>query len=429
MFIQKITLILKKIKIPVKSDVIKSTVMVSSTKLISSLLNLTFMIYSVNLLSKSENGHFQFYMGFIPVILALAEFGLPSAIVKFVSPHTSEILKIGNILKSSLLIKILSLLIMLVMAILAHFFTSESYMIITIIVFGAFFISFISYFESILVAFRDYKALSFWNPANNLLRVVTLVIAGYYSNSPLSYLDILAIFAFSPAFIFIIFFVLFDYRKLSWNATEDFSETTKELTRFNSWTLLAAIFAIISDKLEIFFINKYHPEETIAVYGTALQLFSGFIIIFSTLNSLVYPKMSRIHDNLPEFRSFLVKSVFMGSGMALLLSPGFFLAEPILNILFAGKYTESIPVFKILYPNYLLQIVFAPMGIALFALGQPKILAILALLRLIFGIVLDNLLIPDFGAQGAATAFFLGQIVSWLILTGYFMSFFKNNQN
>ena len=142
------------------------------------------------------------------------------------------------------------------------------------------------------------------------------------------------------------------------------------------------------------------------------------------MNSLIYPKMSRITDN-KEFKNFLMKSVLFGMGMALVLAPGYFLAEPVLNFLFSGKYSESIPVFKILYPNYLLQIIFAPLGIALFALGQPKILAILSLLRLVFGLVLDNLLIPELAAEGAAISLFLGQIVSWLLLTGYFMALFR----
>ena len=91
-----------------------------------------------------------------------------------------------------------------------------------------------------------------------------------------------------------------------------------------------------------------------------------------------------------------------------------------MNFLFNEKYSESIPVFKILYPNYLLQLVFAPLGIALFAMGRPKILAILAFIRLIFGYILDTMLIPEFGVVGAGTSFFLGQIVSWLVLFGYF---------
>ena len=106
--------------------------------------------------------------------------------------------------------------------------------------------------------------------------------------------------------------------------------------------------------------------------------------------------------------------------VAVILIPGLFLAEPILTFLFKNKYSESIPVFKILYPNYLLQLLFAPLGIALFAMGKPKILAMLAFIRLLSGVILDNILIPEYNVGGAGISFFLGQIISWLVLLGYF---------
>jgi O-antigen/teichoic acid export membrane protein len=191
---------------------------------------------------------------------------------------------------------------------------------------------------------------------------------------------------------------------------------------------LASIFAIISDRLEIFFLKYYHGSEAVAEYGTTLQLFSGFVIILSVLNSLIYPKLSRIVDT-AEFKGFLVKSIMAGGLLALAFSPGFFLGQFVMDVLFRGNYSNSVPIFQLLYPNYMLQLVFAPLGMALFAMGLPRLLSILAFLRLLFGIVLDNLLIPEFGTKGAAISLLLGQLVSWLLLVGYFLAFFRNRDS
>jgi O-antigen/teichoic acid export membrane protein len=177
--------------------------------------------------------------------------------------------------------------------------------------------------------------------------------------------------------------------------------------------------------MEIFFLKLYHGAEAVAEYGTTLQLFSGFVIILSVLNSLIYPKLSRLVDT-PEFKGFLIKSIMGGTLMAICLVPGFFLGGFVMDLLFRGNYSNSVPVFQLLYPNFILQLVFAPLGMALYAMGLPRILAILAFLRLLFGLVLDNVLIPEFGTKGAAISLFLGQIVSWLLLVGYFMALFKN---
>jgi O-antigen/teichoic acid export membrane protein len=382
------------------------------------------MIFAVNILNKSENGVFQYYLGFLPVILAVAEFGLPSAIVKFLSSEKDNKHKIGIILSSSLLIKSISFLFLIGLALFAYFFYNEDPLIIFILLVGGTTISFVSYFESIFVSFQAYKALAFWNPLANLMRLILLYLTNHYSQLPLTYLDILSIFSLSPIFILVLFFFIFNRKQIYWGAkVHEIGLATKELSLFNTWAFVASIFAIVSDRLEIFLLNKFHSSEEVAVYGTALQLFSGFVIILSTLNSLVYPRLSAlVHTD--EFKTFLLKSIFASFAVAILLSPGYFLAEPILNLLFNHKYEEAIPVFKILYPNYMLQLVFAPLGIALFAMGKPRILAILALLRLVFGYLLDTALIPEFGVMGAGVAFLLGQVISWLVLVGYFWAMF-----
>ncbi|NBU99218.1 MAG: hypothetical protein EBS19_13570 [Spirochaetia bacterium] len=233
-------------------------------------------------------------------------------------------------------------------------------------------------------------------------------------------MDILVLFSFSPLLIIGIYFYL--SRKIEFKWTGEFHGVIlriKELSFFNLWAFFASIFAILSDRMELFFLKLYHTPDAVAIYGTTLQLFSGFVILFSTLNSLILPRLS-VAVNQKEFNKILFKSIITSLIVAIVLIPGLFLAEPILTFLFKNKYSESIPVFKILYPNYLLQLLFAPLGIALFAMGKPKILAMLAFIRLLSGVILDNILIPEYNVAGAGVSFFLGQIISWLVLLGYF---------
>lgn len=408
-----------------REGVLKNSFFVSVSKAFSSIMNLAFMIYSVNLISKTENGKFQFYLSLLPVVLAIAEFGLPNALIKYISPLAEKGEDPGAMLRASLRIKFYSFLVLTIIAIVSFAFTLENYLVLVVLLFGGIIVSFISYFESLFISYRKYIALSLWNPLPNILRLSILYFIAETSIHPLTYLDILTIFAISPIFILFLFFFFFGGKEISWTApASEVKESEKKLILFNLWAFTASIFAILSDRLEVFFLNQYHSAEAVADYGTALQLFSGFVIILATFNSIIYPKLSRLADS-DEFPVFLKKAVMLGALIAICLLPGILLAEPILNLLFGAKYSNSITVFKILYPNFLLQLVFAPLGTALFALGQPKMLAGLALLRLLFGAMFDYLIIPDNGANGAAISMFLGQIVSWLILVGYFMAFFR----
>ncbi|WP_411824489.1 oligosaccharide flippase family protein [Leptospira sp. 'Mane'] len=408
-----------------REGVLKNSFFVSASKAISSVANLAFMIYSVNLLSKTENGKFQYYLSFLPVVLAIAEFGLPTALIKYISPLVEKKENPGAVLRASLRIKFYSFLILAFLSLLAFAITNENYFVLIILLFGGIIVSFISYFESLFVSYRKYSALSLWNPLPNLVRLSVLYYLAETSIHPLTYLDILTIFTVSPLFVLFMFFIFFRKEELSWSAPkEEVKEKERKLMLFNLWAFAASILAILSDRLEVFFLNQFHTSEIVADYGTALQLFSGFVIILATFNSIIYPKLSRLADT-PEFADFLKKSVALGGLIAICLLPGILLAEPILTLLFGAKYSNSISVFKILYPNFLLQLVFAPLGMALFALGQPRMLAGLALLRLVFGALFDFWIIPDWGANGAAISLFLGQIVSWLILVGYFLAYFR----
>lgn len=403
-----------------RSGFLKSSLLVSISKVISSLSNLIFMVVSVNLLSKTENGYLQYYLGFLPIVLAIAELGIPSAIVKYLSPITENLDEIGNLMEATLLIKLGSFLVLLFIGILANLIFEMDILILFVLITGGTITSFVTYFESIIVSYRNYYKLALWNPLGNLMKLSLLYVVNQYSPKPLSYLDILVIFSFSPLLIFGIYFILTSNIPFKWSGElGNVFKRLRELSFFNLWAFLASIFAILSDRMELFFLKQYRNPEAVAIYGTTLQLFSGFVIIFSTFNSLVLPGLSVAKEG-KDFNRLLGKSILGGFFLAVLLFPGLFLAEPILNFLFQAKYTESIPVFKILYPNYLLQLLFAPLGIALFAMGKPKILAMLAFIRLVSGVFLDLYLIPEYGITGAGMAFFLGQIISWLVLLGYF---------
>lgn len=405
-----------------------NSIAVSFSKAFSSICNLAFMVLAVNILSKVENGFFQYYFSIIPVLLAIAEFGIPQALIRFLAPKTESISESSKILQASIWAKGTGLFLLLLIGVIYFFFQNESIYFIFLLVLGAFISSFFSYFEAILVSYRKYNYLAIWNPLPNISRLATLVYFVVFQKDQLTYESILAIYSLSPLFSFTTFFIFSNAMGLLWREKGSFpKENYKTLIQFNIWAFSASLFAIVSDRLEIFLLKKFHSPVVVAEYGTSLQLFSGFVIILATLSSLVLPKLSRLADK-PEFKKALLQSILLGASIAIVLSPGWFLGGIILDILFAGKYNNSIHSFQILYPNYLLQLVFAPMGMALFALNQPKLLALLAFLRLVFGLLFDFMFIPEYGSTGAATSQFLGQIVSWLVLLGYFSAIFRTKE-
>ncbi len=112
----------------------------------------------------------------------------------------------------------------------------------------------------------------------------------------------------------------------------------------------------------------------------------------------------------------------------ILLIPGWYIGADLLVWIFGSKYEACRNIFYILYPNFLLQLLFAPLGLLLFSLKKPKQLGLLSFLRAVSGLIFGYFLIPNFGAIGASYSFFLGQLPSWILLI-IFVFYYLNRKD
>ena len=235
-------------------NILHHSLLISFSKVLSSGFNLLFMIMAVKILSKTENGYFQYYLGYFPIILCLADFGLPSAIIKYLSPKINNSKQVGMILSSAFGIKAILFLILLALATFISFFLEQNIKVILILVIGAFLVSFTAFFESIFISFGLYYSFAFWNPLQNILRFSVLIFFFYFSDNHLNYLDVLAIFLLTPILSLFTFFFIFDRKKLKFSKNlKVIKKTSSYLIKFNTYAFFATIFAISSDRLEIFF--------------------------------------------------------------------------------------------------------------------------------------------------------------------------------
>ncbi len=109
----------------------------------------------------------------------------------------------------------------------------------------------------------------------------------------------------------------------------------------------------------------------------------------------------------------------------MILIPAGFIGNWFIPKWFGEDYYESVYVFWILYPGFLLRLLFAPLGSALFILNQPILIALEASLRMLGSFILNYSLIPVLGIKGAAIASVFSQFFGWFFLIGIFYYFFK----
>jgi O-antigen/teichoic acid export membrane protein len=290
-----------------------------------------------------------------------------------------------------------------------------------IIVLGGAGLSILTYLDAVLVSHESFTRLSLWLPSVGLIRF--LLLAGFLLalGGRLRAEHVLYAFALGP-FLSIAFFFCFYPAKtflLSVPAPR-WRPLVPRLLRFNLWMLAAAFMAIVSDWMEVLIISE---EGDSGHFNAARMPMQGFLILLATMGSLLLPRFSNL-ETPAQFRESLGRIYRYLLPVGFLFLPGFVIFPYFISTWYGPDFLISIDVFYILYPNFILRIYFAPLGVALVALDQPRLVAIEAALRMVAGFIFNMILYPTEGIIGAAYASLLAQVCGWAFLVFCYYRFF-----
>lgn len=410
-----------------------------------SLSSLVFSFIAGRLLTVEEHGLYSQYLARITIFQAILEAGLQFSIIRFLTPAIIENkeLQINNILIASLRIKAYAIIIVFFIVIywmIEGFLNSywnfstglfpvslPPYHITNIwfVFLSSIGMSFFSYFDALLVSYKSYRLLSLWIPLMGTIRIVLLLLFFFLNDGYLEINHVLFSFMAGTYLPWIFYFLFFDTKKFFVSVQKSKVDYwSRKLLGYNLWILLASFFAILSDWMEIIMLKQVRDA---GLFNAARIPTQGILILLATMQSLLLPSMSKF-QTAQEFKSYFKKIYGIIFFLFLILLPLVFVGDWLIPFWFGDEYYMAAEVFYILYVSYLLRIFFAPMGIALFPLDQPVIIAIEAGIRLAGSIIFNAILIPEYGIMGAAYATLLSQLGGWIFLVFLFTYFFKHGK-
>jgi O-antigen/teichoic acid export membrane protein len=154
----------------------------------------------------------------------------------------------------------------------------------------------------------------------------------------------------------------------------------------------------------------------VGYYSGATKFIYPFMFISSAFMTAIFPKLAKHSEEKDKFRNIQITAVYYLGGIGIFLSISLYLgAEIIFQLFFGDKYDNSIPIFKILVWFLAIVFLYGPISNSLVAKNRIKFLAYLNLFMIILNVVLNFILIPDYGAKGAAMTTIVCEI---LILLG-----------
>lgn len=182
--------------------------------------------------------------------------------------------------------------------------------------------------------------------------------------------------------------------------------------------VLGSISTVIYLKVDILFLANMVGKEATGQYAVATRLSEAWYILPSTLAMAAFPRMMELRSTAPEhYRRRMQEAMdaFAAFGTLIALT-SFFWAAPLIGLLFGPEY---LPATALLQIQVWVGVVFATRQLIhkyLLAEGMYWGSALINLTGAVSNVTLNLMLIPRFGAEGAAWATLISYTLAPLLL-------------
>ncbi len=196
--------------------------------------------------------------------------------------------------------------------------------------------------------------------------------------------------------------------------------TIRHFAAFTTPATLVQIFAVIVwERSEIFFLERLSTIEQVGIYGVAYTMFTMTMYLGWALVNGFYPALSRDYGagRWDAIREKFQQAISVATLYAVPLTFGAIVCmERIIVTLYGEKMLPAVPVAQILMAGLTTAVIASVLGISVTAVGGIWTHVRLGFLMSIINIVLSLVLIPPFGAIGAAIGNTVSQAIHVVIL-------------
>jgi O-antigen/teichoic acid export membrane protein len=339
-------------------------------------------------------------------VVGMTDLGLGTTGVRFISeylhknvPRAHAFLKV--IFKIEIGIGLLILAVGILAApVLATFIgqsTNPSYALLALV--GAAALSTGAFYTITLQAYQRFAFYSILGIINGASRLV--ILGALFATDNFTILNVIAAYAFAPFAGLIIgyFAIPRDFLNVKNPALE--KEVIPEIIAFGKWTMLSFFVMSLVSRLDVLVLGRNASAADVGQYGAAIQLITAMPLLVGSITSVLLPKSGSM-ATIAQLRAFVKKSLAGSFVVFLCLLPFVLFSGYLITLLFGEQYRAATPLFQILAWGYMLSLFINPVSIVLFRLNKPQYAALGNVVQFVTGIVLYTLLIPRFGAEGAA---------------------------
>ena len=242
------------------------------------------------------------------------------------------------------------------------------------------------------------------------IATILLVLSGHIMN--------LLVFSMIMTISLFITYVLY-IEKLTGFAKKFSWKSFKKCFNYGSKGYLANIFTFFNYKLDMFMVNFFIGIAAVGYYSLSVGLAEMLWIIPSSIAFVLFPKVSSSEKyEASELTAAVCRHTFFLSLVLCVLAVLF--SKYAINIVYGDRFIPSYLPLMLLLPGILMGAISKHLSAYLNGIGKVIYAPIRATTGLIINIVLNLILIPNYGIRGAAIASSISYTVPSLLNNFYF---------
>lgn len=201
-------------------------------------------------------------------------------------------------------------------------------------------------------------------------------------------------------------------------------------TDYNSWgfvkeafpMMLSSAILIFLGWLDTFFLGIFESEDQVGIYNVSLKIAVLTSLSLQAINSILAPKLAKyFHDgNILLFKKLIRFSTHLNFYITVLMVSFILIFHKWILGMFGDEFIKGSGILIILCIGQVVNSISGSVGVILQMTGYQKVYQNIVLLALFLNLVLNFILVPVYGAEGAAVATVIS-ISSWNILGSIYL--------
>lgn len=381
-------------------------------KIVQMIISMVVNLLTARYLGPSNYGLINYAGAYIAFFSSLCTLGITSVIVtEFIKNKGKE----GEIIGTALILRLISsiLSIITIISIVSVIDANEPTTILVVAT------SCISVLFNIFDTFQMWFQSQLKSKVTSISILIAYIVTALYKVYLLISEKSVIYFAFATTVDYVVLgaLLLFAYKKYSGKPLSFSFTYAKKLLKKSCYFILPGLMVSIYAQTDKMMLKQIINTTEIGYYSTALSICTMWCFVLSAIIDSIYPSIVEAHDiSKSEFdkRNRILYAIIFYISMTVSIFL-FTFAKPIINILFGSNYAPAIGPFRIIT----WYTAFSYLGVAknawIVCNNKQKYLIYTYMAAAISNILLNLILIPLWGATGAALASLIAQVITVIV--------------